>query len=112
MRIVTTVLALVATGLLAACGGSGSTAKGGESGPPTCAELWVAGQELPADYTECRGKDDEVVKAEIVKCSRRDQQIATYEERFVAILGGKVVKTGPDSAGFRATYAACFGGGG
>lgn len=100
---------LVLTGaLLAGCGGdegstatdpsaptgSGASASGSStpSAPaadgPDCAEVWVAGEQLPGGYQEC-WSDGQRVKADGRYCEF-GKPLITYDDRFWAVPGGRI----------------------
>jgi len=80
---------------LAACGADENNVTEGASGdttavpPPSCSEIWVAGQTLPEDYDGCVDEDGVLAPVEPEECS--DGSLAvTHADRYRAVLGGTI----------------------
>ena len=79
---------------LAGCGDD-EPRKDRPEGAPDCADVWVEGKTLPADYEGCNDGDTFVVLTTVGDC-----ELASYEgdEEFFANLGGTISKVDPSLA--------------
>lgn len=100
-------LAWVPLVLAAGCGdGDGYTATSERL--PTCAEVWVAGQTLPADYEGCVGEDGVLEVSEIKKCSSSAGSLTTFDDTYFSLLGSEINDAGLSSPAYDALYRQCF----
>jgi len=87
--------------MLAACGDEHiDRPNDAESALPDCQEVWIDGQQLAADYSGCR-RGGRVVEPNLRECTNdAGNQLAIYDERFFAVLGGRIteVHDGPRTA--------------
>lgn len=56
---------------------------------PACDAVWVAGEDLPRDYSGCVDADGDLVEPEIVACSS-GQRIVTHDDRWWAVRGHRI----------------------
>ena len=59
---------------------------------PACEDVWVEGRDVENAYDGC-AQGDSTVPADRLRCSS-GQFVVTYDDRFFATLGGRVVDTG------------------
>jgi hypothetical protein len=84
---------------------------------PACADVWVDGAKLPADYAGCVDDQGILQAAATRKCTGMAGAFAVFDDRFYAIVGktgesGNVItEAGPTSAEYKQAYTACFAGG-
>ena len=78
---------------------------------PDCADVWQAGQTLPADYTECAA-GAELGPQDVTDCDD-DTRLVVFDDVLWAVTGGKVVEPDAspvqDTEEYGAAYAACTG---
>lgn len=72
-----------------------------------CAEVWVDGEPIEADYQGCL-LDGEPVLPNREVCEN-DDQLVTFEDEYYAILGEEVVEASRDSAEYAAVLQECSG---
>ncbi|RYB93014.1 hypothetical protein EUA93_00780 [Nocardioides oleivorans] len=64
-----------------------------EPAGPACAEVWVAGATLPANYNGCQDADkDKWVQAMVYHCSS-GQRLVTYQRNFYAAKGEVITES-------------------
>lgn len=85
------------------------SATGGGTGLPACADVWVAGAQLPRSYQGCE-EDGAAVKADKHSCSYGGA-IVEYDDRFYAVTGKQIneVPSLADSDQFHRALTACQG---
>ncbi len=107
MRLVLGLCALILP--LAACGDENlDESQAGEAGDlQDCAEVWVDGATLEQDYQGCT-EDGQQVAPVVVGCEDGGQ-LTTYDDAFVARLGGEVLEAPASSAEYVAAYEECTG---
>lgn len=84
------------------------TAEPSEEAGPACADIWVAGEELPTSYRGCQD-GDRWVEAFVYRCES-GQRLVTFRRSFYAAKGGPVVEvpgTLAKDADFQQALAAC-----
>lgn len=109
-KLASAVVALCAAIVLGACGnesGTGETAADPTSTPPAasssesstedgalpeCADVWVDGQDLPADYTACT-TDGETIKP-VKKTCGYGAKFIEHDGRFFALKGNRITDAG------------------
>ena len=108
-RIVAVLVALCATAVLSACGDDSevspttreSTSQAPSESPsepladgaiPECSDVWVAGAELPKDYTSCMS-DGETVKPVKHRCGF-GAMLLEHDGRYFGMLGKPVSDAG------------------
>lgn len=78
---------------------------------PDCADVWRAGETLPADYTECAAGAAQGTQ-DVIECLD-DTRLVVYDDALWGLTGGKVVE--PDASPVQDTeeygkaYSACTG---
>ncbi len=76
---------------------------------PDCADIWKAGETLPADYDVCV-TDGAAGSQDVVPCDDGTKLVA-YLDSFYAVTGGTIVEpdTAPmqDTAEYGAVYSQC-----
>ena len=77
---------------------------------PDCADVWVAGNELPNDYEGCMS-DGSIQVSETKKCSATEGSFVTFSETHFAITGHEVSDAGLSSTEYAEAANACFPGG-
>lgn len=78
---------------------------------PACTEVWKAGKKLPQGYDGCAGEQGTLAADEPMLCSS-GQKIFTYDDRYYAVPGAKVIDVHGsllDSAKFRRAQRTCTG---
>ncbi len=111
---------------LTACGGDDEPTKDASASPtesastaelPACADIWVDGKTLPADYTGCT-RDGETVEADAKPCGSGPETFVQYQYTdeqditvpFIAIRGEKVIGYIDDeNAPYAKTFDKCGG---
>ncbi len=84
---------------------------------PACADVWVDGSKLPADYAGCVDDEGVLQAPALRKCTGMKGSLAVFDDRFYAIVGtpgdiGNVItEAGPTSSEYEQAYQACFAGG-
>lgn len=78
------------------------------AGPPSCGEVWVDGATLPAKYDGCVRPDGSIEAAVVYDCDSGIGRFTGYDDRFFALLGGKITEAGSDSPEYGAAYEECF----
>lgn len=103
MRVIGCLLLAIA---LTACGDKpDGNSPSGEGDLPKCSDVWVNGETLPADYDGCaNGGTTEA--AVTIDCTDGGE-FTTYDDRFFAVLGGKITEADPDSESYTEAYNAC-----
>jgi hypothetical protein len=76
---------------------------------PACADVWVGGDRLPADYEGCVDEDGVLQVSEIKQCTSADGSFTTYDGSYFALLGGTISDAGTSSQEYDALHAQCFG---
>lgn len=108
------IVAAVAVLALSGCGDDDKDDDAGDitSGVPACSDVWVAGETLPEDYEGCTREDGDLEAAVTLPCTD-GTELAGYEDRFWALLGGEIKDAGaPDATAddpeYQADSEACF----
>jgi len=76
------------------------------SGSTDCADVWIEGANLPADYDGCQEGGKRVLAA-IFECTD-GPGLTGYDERLYAFLGGEIMPTS-DGDAYAAAFADCLG---
>ncbi|MEZ5095692.1 MAG: hypothetical protein R2731_05985 [Nocardioides sp.] len=100
------------TGALAGCGSGGDPKPASET-LPTCADVWVAGETLPADYAGCQAEDGALQVSNAQTCTKRTGQqkaaFVTFGASFYALTGEVIHQGAFDTTEYDELYAGCFG---
>lgn len=103
---------LLATPLLAACGASTEPSPASET-MPACAEVWQAGETLPADYAGCVDEDGSLQVSNAQACtadtSQDGQAFATFGTSLYALTDGEIHQGAFNTPTYDELYRACFG---
>ena len=88
--------ALCAPVLLLSCAQGGDSTRS-TSDSEACADVWVAGAELPEDYSGCQ-EGGQTVVPELIPCAEHDGRWTAHDGRFIAVLGEEIsaVPSGED----------------
>ncbi len=75
---------------------------------PKCAEVWVEGKTLPADYTGCQIDGGGIDQGAKYVCTDGGGTLIGHNEEFFARLGGPVTAYGEDEVAFsQELFEAC-----
>lgn len=101
---------------------SDSTTEAAPTGPPACAEVWVPGQTLPADFAGCT-EGGATVSDVGVECADGATTLYVYEnpttgeDQYFGITGQEIGNAdddadddGADDAPYAKAYSTCTGG--
>lgn len=75
------------------------------AGLPGCAEVWVAGETLPADYAGCKEPGGGIDPGMVLQCVD-GAGLAAYRDRFWARLDGEISDSGGGGIAQDPEYAA------
>ena len=82
---------------------------GGDGGMPACADIWVDGETLPADYGGCSNDDGSIAGSSYEEC-KDGSKIFTHDSRFFTRADATIVDGGDnllDHPEFEKLSAAC-----
>jgi len=102
------VTAAIAAVAIAACASERDVPPGFSADElPSCSVVWVEGKTLPAHYDGCMAEDGMIAPA-FVDCAGGGQ-FTTYDDRFYALIGGKIAEADNGSQDYLGAYSACMG---
>lgn len=114
-------VALIALLLTAGCTGGSDKSEGSDGGStpsatstptgPPCADIWKAGETLPADYASCV-EGGVTAEQEVYECTDGTKLVA-FADTMYAVTGGEILKPKEqpfqDTEEYGATYSDCTG---